>query len=270
MKPSRQLLARTGASLLLLVILTGLLASWISPHSPTEIHLDHKLASPSLEYPLGTDQMGRCILSRILHGTTLSVLLPLVAMLIMLILSIPLGLLAGYYGGVIDKMIMFVINILLSFPTLIIAIIIAGLLGPGLTHILLAVVCVGWVNYARVIRGLTISLKQRPFIAASRGSGASRLSLIFRHLMPNILPTVLVYIALDMAGLIMTLAGLSFLGLGSAPPALEWGTMLNDGKNYIQSAPQLLIYPGLAIAIVALASNFMAEGMRDAVESKTS
>ncbi|MCE5169801.1 ABC transporter permease subunit [Paenibacillus profundus] len=261
-------IASSGLYILLMVIVVGILAPMIAPHDPLAVNLTAKLLPPSLEYPLGTDQMGRCVFSRIISGTMASLVMPLTAMALILLIGMPLGVIAGYYGGVFDRIIMVVVNTMLSFPNLLLAIVLTGFLGPGTLHILLAVVAVWWAKYTRIVRGMTLSLKEKPYVKASRGCGSSDVWLMFRHIVPGTVPTVLVFSALDVGRMILAISGLAFLGLGVAPPSPEWGAMLSDGRHYLQTAPRLLLSPGLAILLVMAACNLLGEGLRDALDVK--
>ena len=261
-------IASSGLYILLMVIVVGILAPMIVPHDPLAVNLTAKLLPPSLEYPLGTDQMGRCVFSRIISGTTASLVMPLTVMALILLIGMPLGVIAGYYGGVLDRIIMVVVNTMLSFPNLLLAIVLTGFLGPGTLHILLAVVAVWWAKYTRIVRGMTLSLKEKPYVKASRGCGSSDIWLMFRHIAPGTMPTVLVFSALDVGRMILAISGLAFLGLGVTPPSPEWGAMLSDGRHYLQTAPRLLLSPGLAILLVMAACNLLGEGLRDALDVK--
>lgn len=261
-------MAATGLYVLILLLIVGLLSPYLAPHDPLAVDLANKLQLPSLSYPLGTDHLGRCILSRLIWAIPSSLMMPLGAMLIILCISIPVGLLAGYYGGRIDNLVMSLTNLALSFPAILLAIVIVGLFGPGITPIFIAIISVWWAKHARVVRSMVLSVKQKEFITASRGSGASDWRLMFHHILPNVWPTLIVLGAMDVGSLILSLSGLSFLGLGVQAPTPEWGMMLSDGGNYMQISPGLLLYPGLAILLATLTCNFIGEGLRDAWEVK--
>lgn len=189
-------------------------------------------------------------------------------MVTIMLISIPVGTISGYVGGRIDNLIMRIIDVLLAFPGLVLALVIAGMLGPGLLNVMIAVASVWWVGYARVIRGIVLSVKEKEFVLAARSSGTSHFGIIVRHILPNVLSPVIVLATLDMGSLILAISGLSFLGLGAQPPTPEWGAMLNDGRPYMQVAPQLMLYPGLAIMIVVFAFNLLGDGLRDALDPK--
>lgn len=267
-KVRRDRLAISGLLIILLVSAAGVLAPIIAPYDPTAINLANKLQHPSFEYPLGTDHMGRDILTRMLHGILISLYMPFITLLIVVMVGVIAGAVSGYAGGRVDIAIMSVTEVFLSFPSLLFAMVIAGLLGPGLVNTMIALALVWWTKYVKVIRGLVISLKEKEFIAASRTIGTPSVGIVFRHILPNLYSTVLVMGALDMGRIILAMSGLSFLGLGVQPPEPEWGAMLVDGRNYMQIAPGLLLYPGLAIMLVSLAFNLLGEGLCDALDPK--
>ncbi|WP_256972685.1 nickel transporter permease [Saccharibacillus sp. O23] len=238
------------------------MAPLLAPSDPLEIHMAHRLAAPSVEYPLGTDHLGRCVLSRLIYGTRLSLFYSLTVLAVVLAISIPIGLLAGYVGGRTDRIIMRIIDVLLAFPSLILALAVAAVLGPGELHLLLAFAAVWWTGYARVIRGMVLQLKEKDYVMAARASGSSHLRIAFDHVLRGAVRPILVLASLEVGTIMLALAGLSFLGLGAQPPAPEWGVMLSDSRAYIQTAPRLMLYPGLAIAGCVLGFNLLAEGLR--------
>jgi peptide/nickel transport system permease protein len=261
-------LALTGLVIILLVVTVGIMAPYLAPNEPQKVVLAQKLTSSSSQYPLGTDHLGRCILSRLIYGTRLSLSTATIALVTIMLISIPVGTLSGYLGGRFDNLVMRVIDVLLAFPGLVLALVIAGLLGPGLLNVMIAIAAVWWVGYARVIRGMVLSVKEKEFVLAARSSGTSHLGIIGRHILPNVLSPVIVLATLDMGSIILAISGLSFLGLGAQPPTPEWGAMLNDGRPYMQVVPRLMVYPGLAIMTVVLAFNLLGDGLRDALDPK--
>lgn len=262
-------LALVGLVIVALVILVGVLAPHLMPNDPVRVSLDQRLAPPSAEYPLGTDHLGRCLLSRLIYGTRVSLSTAAVALLTIMLISIPVGTIAGYMGGWVDNLLMRLIDVLLAFPGLILALVIAGMLGPGLLNVMMAVSAVWWVGYARVIRGLVLSVKEKEYIMAARSCGTPEWAIVIRHILPNVLSPVIVLATLDIGKLVLSISGLSFLGLGAQPPTPEWGAMLNDGRPYLQVAPQLMVYPGLAIMITVLAFNLLGDGLRDALDPRS-
>ncbi|MBV1770172.1 MAG: ABC transporter permease subunit, partial [Candidatus Desulforudis sp.] len=219
-------------------------------------------------FPLGTDHLGRCILSRLIYGTQVSLPIAGLTLAVIILIGIPIGILSGYCGGRVDNIIMRVVDVLLAFPSLVLALVIAGMLGPGLINVLIALASVWWVEYARFVRAIVLSVKAKEFVLAARASGTSDVGIMTRHILPDVLSPVIVLATLDMGKLILVISGLSFLGLGAQPPAPEWGAMLNDGRPYLQVAPQLMLYPGLAIMTVVLAFNLLGDGLRDALDPR--
>lgn len=261
-------LALLGLVIILAVVAVAVFAPYLAPNDPVRVDLTQRLAPPSAQYPLGTDHLGRCLLSRLIYGARVSLTTAALALSAITLISIPLGTLAGYCGGWVDNAIMRVVDVLLAFPGLILALVIAGTLGPGLLNVMLALSLVWWVGYARVIRGMVLAVKEKEFVLAARACGTSELGIIVRHILPNVLSPVIVLATLDMGKLILAISGLSFLGLGAQPPTPEWGAMLNDGRPYMQVAPQLMIYPGLCIMTVVLAFNLLGDGLRDALDPR--
>jgi len=261
-------LAVVGLAITLLLVLVALLAPSIAPHDPVEQHLDLRLLSPSWQYPLGTDDLGRCVLSRIIYGTRISLQVGVVVVGITTTLGTLLGLIAGYRGRIIDEVIMRIVDVLLAFPGLILALVIAGLLGPGLFNVMLALSVIGWTRYARVVRGCVLSAKERTFVEASRALGSSNFHIMFHHVLPEALSPVIVMATLGMGWTILSAAALSFLGLGAQPPMPEWGSMLSSGRAFLQVAPHLTTFPGVAIMVTVLAFNFLGDGLRVALDPR--
>ena len=261
-------LAVVGLAIVLSLVLVAIFAPFIAPHDPIEQHLDLRLLSPSWQYPLGTDDLGRCILSRLVYGTCVALQVGVVVVGITALLGTLLGLLAGYLGGIADEVIMRVVDVVLAFPGLILALVIAGLLGPGLFNVMLALSIVGWTSYARVVRGCVLSAKERGFVEAAQALGSSNVHIMFRHVLPEALSPVIVMATLGMGGTILSAAALSFLGLGVQPPMPEWGSMLNNGRAFLRVAPHLTTFPGLAIMVTVMAFNFLGDGLRDALDPR--
>lgn len=240
-----------------------ILAPWISPHDPVEVNLALKLQSPTWEYPLGTDHLGRCSLSRLLHGAQVSLGFASLIFISSLLIGLLIGTFSGYKGGVIDLMLMRFCEGVMAFPSLVLILGLVGIFGPGLPQVVLAMVLVQWVYYARMFRGMVISLKERNFITAARISGSSQWTIIRRHLIPNVLPPIIVMGTLEIGWAIMDIAAMSFLGLGIQPPSPEWGSMIHEGKSYIRSNPELMLYPGIMILIVVITFNVLGEALSD-------
>lgn len=251
-----------GAAIVLLVLGAGAFAPLLAPNDPLAVEMGARLADPSWRYPLGTDHLGRCVLSRLLYGTRLSLFHALLVLAAVFAVSIPVGLLAGYAGGRTDRFIMRIIDVLLAFPSLILSLAVAAMLGPGALHLLLAFAVVWWAGYARIIRGLVLQLKQRDYITAARAAGSSQGRIVFDHILRNAARPIGVLASMELGTILLSLAGLSFLGLGAQPPTPEWGVMLGDSRPYMQTVPELMLYPGLAIALSVLGFNLLAEGLR--------
>ena len=260
---------RTGMAGLLIVsavALVAIAAPLLSLDDPTRVDALRRLSPPSAATPFGTDNLGRDILSRLIWGARLSLGTAGLAALLILTIGVGLGMIAGFYGGVLDDLLMRVVDVLLAFPALILALAIAGVLGPSISSVMIGIVAVAWADYARVMRGQVLAARERQYVEAARAIGVPDLRILARHLLPNVLPPILVLASLEMGGLILAISGLSFLGLGAQPPTPEWGAMLNDGRAFIAAAPQLMIYPGLAISIVVVGFNLLGDGLRDAFD----
>lgn len=256
--------------LVLVVSLGGLafLAPVIAPHDPAVIFPEHKLAGPSIEFPLGTDNLGRCLFSRLLYGGRISLAAAGLASLIVMFIGIAVGVIAGYFGGWIDFVLMRIVDLLLAFPLLVLALAVTGMLGVGLLSVFIGVVSVWWASYSRVVRALTLSLRERQFIEAARAGGVRPARIVLRHIVPNVISSIVVLSTIEMGRLLLVISGISFLGLGVQPPAPEWGAMLNDGRAFLRSAPQLMIYPGLAISLAVLGFNLLGDKLRDELDPR--
>ncbi|MFC4769097.1 nickel transporter permease [Effusibacillus consociatus] len=258
-----------GLILMALIVLVTLIGSYLVPNDPLTVNMGERLLSPSLQYPLGTDHMGRCIFSRIAAGSQETLGITALVIITVILIGIPVGLLSGYIGGRLDAVTMRFVDGFSAFPEFILAIAVAGFLGPSLTNVMLAVVLVKWMGYARVVRGIVLSEREKEYVMVARVGGCSTWKLLRRHLLPQIVSPVLVLAALDVGKVILTISSLSFLGLGAQPPAPEWGAMLNDGRPYFQTVPELMVYPGIAILLVVLACNLIGDGLRDALDVKS-
>lgn len=257
-----------GLALVLFVVFSALLAPWIAPYEPNEQDLLNRLEPPSAEHPMGTDQLGRDMFSRLLYGARISLQVALVVVAITLVIGTLVGVVAGYSGGWVDEALMRIVDILLAFPGILLALVIAGILGPSLTNIMIALAVVGWTQYARIIRGSVLSIKEKEFIEAARLMNVSRARIIMRHVLPNVITPVVVLATMDMAYVILGTAGLSFLGLGAQPPTPEWGAMLSEGRNFIQTAWWIVNFPGLVIMITVLGFNLLGDGLRDVLDPR--
>jgi peptide/nickel transport system permease protein len=258
----------TGLLIILIFTGTAVGAPIIATHDPTEVDPMAMLAPPTSEHWLGTDNLGRDIFSRLVYGARWSLGASALATLAIVLIGITIGVIAGYFGGLVDDVLMRLVDVLLAFPSLVLALAIVGTLGPSLVNVMIGMVAVWWVDYARVMRGLTVGVREREFVVAARCVGASSGRTMVCHVLPNVVPSVIVLATLELGGLILAISGLSFLGLGAQPPTPEWGTMLNDGRAFFQRAPQLMLYPGLAITLVVVGCNLMGDGLRDVLDPK--
>ncbi len=251
------------ASLIAVFFLIALLAPWIAPHDPVKVDLASKLESPSASHWLGTDHLGRDNLSRLIYGSRVSLGFAALIFASSLLIGIVVGSVSGYAGGWLDSVLMRLCEGIMAFPNLVLVLGIVGVFGPGLTQVLLALMLVQWVYYARICRNMVVSLKERPFIAAARISGSSSWTIIRRHIIPNVQRPIVVVGTLEMGWAIMDISALSFLGLGIQPPNAEWGAMIHEGTAYIRSQPELMIYPGILILIVVILFNVLGEGLSE-------
>ncbi|MBY0205722.1 nickel transporter permease [Paenibacillus polysaccharolyticus] len=249
-------------------IVLALIAPLLAPHDPLATNFAKVLQPSSPEYPLGTDQLGRCVLSRLLYGARTSLLLTFMMIGIVFGLGVAVGVVAGFLRGLVDTLLMRLCDTLMAFPGLIFAIAVVGMLGPGLFNTVVALSVVWWAKYARMARSLVISLQQKEFVTAAAFSGARKIQIISRTILPNMLPPLIVMAMMDVGGMMLSISGLSFLGLGAQPPDPEWGAMLNEGRRYLQTAPWLLIYPGLAIFSTVIIFNLLGDSLRDVLDPK--
>ena len=261
-------LAVTGAIIILSLMIIAIFAPYITPYDPVELDLENRLTSPDRNHLMGTDNLGRDVLSRIICGARVSLGMATVVVVIVMLLGLAMGTTAGYFGGVTDGIIMRLVDVLLAFPNIILALVIAGILGPSLTNVMIALAVVWWVGYARIIRGSVMSVKEKEYVEAPRAMGCTDSYIAIRHILPNVLSPVIVLATLDMGHIILSIAALSFLGLGAQPPIPEWGTMLNEGRPFMETAPHLMIFPGLMIMVTVLAFNFLGDGLRDALDPR--
>ncbi len=257
-----------GLAIVLSMSLLALLAPWIAPFDPAALNLDQILMPPSSEHLLGTDELGRDVLSRLLYGARVSLWVGFVAVGISTAIGIVLGLASGYFGGWTDELIMRGVDVMLCFPSFFLILAVIAFLEPSLTNIMIVIGLTSWMGVARLVRAETLSLRERDFIAASKLAGASTTRLLFVHILPNALAPVLVSATLGVAGAILVESSLSFLGLGVQPPDASWGNMLMDGKNTLEIAPWLSLYPGLAILITVLGYNLLGESLRDMLDPR--
>jgi peptide/nickel transport system permease protein len=265
---SRNRLSVIGAGTILLLITISILAPFIAPYDPTAIDVHNVLSSPSKEHPLGTDELGRDLLSRIIWGSRVSLKVGFVAVGIAILIGISIGALAGFYGGLIDAVLMRFVDIMLAFPTFFLILAVISILEQNIFTIMVVIGLTSWMDVARLVRAEFLSLKEMDFVSAARAVGVNDKRLIFKHILPNALSPVFVAATFGVAGAILIESGLSFLGLGVQPPDPSWGNILTAGKDNIEVAWWLSLYPGLAILITVLSYNLVGEGLRDALDPR--
>lgn len=250
-----------GAAVVVLVLLTALLAPWIAPYGPADQTLEARLEPPSRQHPLGLDELGRDILSRLIWGTRISIAVGLSVVVLAGLLGTMIGAVAGFLGGKVETLLMRVTDVFFAFPGILLAIALVAVLGPALRHVILALVVIGWTGYARLVRGQVLQIKNEEFVLAAQTVGVRKGWVVIKHVLPNVLPVLLVQASLGMAGAILAEAGLSFLGLGIQPPTPSWGAMINAGRSHLLDAPHLTLFPGLAILITVMGLNFLGDAL---------
>jgi peptide/nickel transport system permease protein len=266
----QSLLARVGFAIACLLVMVALLAPWISPARPAAQNLAVRLQGPSLSHWMGTDELGRDILTRVMYGARVSLFVSVCVVLGCGSIGLTLGMLAGYSGGIFDRIVnLLLINAFLSFPGVLLAIAFAAFFGPGIGKVILALIITGWAGYARLARAQVLKTKELEFVLAARSLGASPLRIMARHLLPNIIQPVLVQATIGMAGAILAEATLSFLGLGVLAPIPSWGAMLNDARNHLFDAPHMVVFPALAVVLAVLAFNLLGDAWRDWLDPRT-
>jgi peptide/nickel transport system permease protein len=259
-------MTRAGAAIVCVTVVAAFLGPAIAGVDPAFQDLPLRLEGPSMAHWFGLDELGRDILARLLAGARISLLVGAVVVGTSASVGTVLGSIAGYYGGVVDDVISRVSDILMAFPGLLLAIAVVAVLGPSLTNVVLALTLIGWVGYARLVRGQVLRVRELEYVQAARALGAATPRILARHVIPAALPALIVQATLGMGGAILAEASLSFLGLGVQPPAPSWGTMLNYGRSHLLDAPHVTIFPGLAIALLVLGFNFLGDGLRDALD----
>ena len=260
---------RIGGTVVAIIVGAALLAPWIAPFDPAAQDLPLRLEGPTASHLFGLDELGRDILSRVLLGARISLLVGLVVVGISASVGTAMGAIAGYYGGRVDQLISRGMDILLAFPGLLLAIALVAVLGPSLGNVVLALTVIGWVGYARLVRGQVLRAREFEYVVAAKALGAGTWRALTRHVLPTALPAVTVQSTLGMAGAILSEAALSFLGLGVQPPTPSWGTMINGGRAHLLDAPHLTIFPGLFLALLVLGFNFLGDGLRDRLDPRT-
>ena len=260
--------AMTGLVIVLIVTALAVLAPVLAPHDPTDIQLRNRLQAPSATHWLGTDENGRDILSRLMHGARISLMVGLGTVLLRAAIGITVGLVSGFYGGRIDAVLMRIADVFIAFPSLLLALAIIAIWGTGLDKVVLALSIAGWPQFARLVRGEVLSIKERTFVEAGRALGIRHLRLIVRHVLPNALPIIIVYASLNISSPIIAEAALSFLGLGIQAPDISWGTMLSTAQRFMRTAWWLATIPGVAITVTVIGFNLFGDGLRDALDPR--
>ncbi|NTW03144.1 MAG: ABC transporter permease [Oscillochloris sp.] len=260
--------AMIGLVIILFFVALAALAGLISPYPPLEQHISASLKAPSAEHLFGADKLGRDILSRILHGARISLFTGLSVVAMAAGLGTLVGTLAGYLGGWWDEAIMRITDIFFAFPSLILAMAIAGALGPSLQNALIAVAVVSWPVYARLVRGQVLVLREQEFVQAARAIGVGNIAIVLRHILPNTLSPLLVQASFDMGGTILAVSGLSFIGFGAQPPTPEWGVMISEGRNYITAQWWLSFFPAISMLLVVTGFNLVGDGLRDILDPR--
>ena len=261
-------MAIVGLIVIAIFAIMAIGAPWIAPHDPLDTSFRHRLEGPCKDHWLGRDELGRDVLSRIIHGSRVSISIGLISVCIGLIVGVPTGALSGYYGGKFDLLVQRLVDIMLAFPAILLALIIVSIMGVGLTNAMVALGVVSIPQYVRLVRGSVLSLRNKEFVQAAKALGARERVIIFRHILPNCLAPVIVQSTLQVATAILWAAGLGFLGLGAQPPMAEWGAMLSSGRGYIRVAHHVTTFPGLAIMISVLGFNLLGDGLRDALDPR--
>jgi len=263
-------LAAAGLAIIIAFSLASVFAPWLAPYNIADQQLETRLSGPTWQHPLGNDDLGRDILSRILLGARVSMRVAATVVLISGIFGILVGGLAAFVGGKLDTFVTaVVINSLMALPSILLAIALVAFLGPGLDRLIFALTIIGWVGFARLARGQVLKVKTLEFVEAARALGASSLRVFFQHVLPSIIQPVLVQASIGMAGAILAEASLSFLGLGIAPPTPSWGAMLNDGRNHLFDAPHMVVFPSLALIMTVMSFNFLGDALRDWLDPKS-
>ncbi len=269
---NRNYLTRFALLIVGLLVAIALLAPLIVPYPEqimNENNPEEKLMAPSAEHLFGTDELGRDIFSRVLYGTRISMRTALLAVGLAIIIGVPLGAIAGASGGIVDELLMRFTDLFLSFPPLLLAITIAAFMGPNLTNAMIAIAITWWPWYARLMRGQAVSIKERPFVKAAEAIGTPHIKIVFMHIIPNCISPIIVQASMDIGGVILTIASLSFLGLGAQPPLPEWGLMISTSRTYFMNAWWYSVFPGLFIFMTVLVFNLLGDGLREVLDPKT-
>ncbi|MFR0985474.1 MAG: nickel transporter permease [Frisingicoccus sp.] len=258
----------TGIVLSALIVLVTIFAPFLEPHDPTKMELSQKFIAPCREFIFGTDHLGRDIFSRVIEGARVSLSIAATVVFFSAVLGVVLGMFSGYVGGATDMLIMRVVDVLLAFPTIIFALALSTMMGTGQTNLIIAITCIQWTRYARIARGETLMLKNAEYVEAAKSIGNNTVQILGKYICPNVISKIIILASLDIGTIILYCASLSFLGLGAQPPSPDWGVMISEGKDYMQYAPWLTLFPGLTIAFSALAFNMLGDGLRDLLDPR--
>jgi len=257
-----------GGFLSVFVLLVTVFGPLFEPYNPTKMELSQKFIAPCREFIFGTDHLGRDIFSRVIEGARVSLAIAGCVVLFSTVLGVVLGMISGYVGGAVDMIVMRVVDALLAFPTIIFALALSTMMGTGQMNLIIAITCIQWTRYARIARGETLMLKNAEYVEAARSIGNNTAQILAKYIFPNVVSKIIILASLDIGTIILYCASLSFLGLGAQPPSPDWGVMISEGKDYIQYAPWLTLFPGLAIAVSALAFNMLGDGLRDLLDPR--
>lgn len=264
----RNPLSLAGMAIIALLIAIAIIAPAVAPYAPLKTDTTQRLQKPSGEHPFGTDQLGRDIFSRILYGARISLRIAILTASIALTIGAPLGLVSGYFRGRVDDLLMRVTDMFMAFPRLILAMAIAAALRPTLENVVIAISLAAWPAYARLARSVTLGIREENYVEAARAMGASTSRILFGHILPGVISPVTIQVSLDMGGILLTAAGLGFIGFGAQPPTPEWGLMISEGRNYIPGQWWVSTFPGLAISLVVLGFNLLGDGIRDILDPR--
>ena len=260
--------AMVGLAIMVLLVLCAIFADVLAPYGYDDQDLSRRFIEPCREFPFGTDNFGRDIFSRIIYGSRISLQVGLISVAISTVFGVALGAVAGYYGKVLDNIIMRVVDVMLAIPSILLAISIAAALGPGLRNVMIAISIGSVPSFARIVRASVLTIKEQEFVEAAQAVGAGDGRILLKHILPNCMATIIVQATLGVAGAILSTSGLSFIGLGISPPTPEWGSMLSAGRQYIRDHGYIVLFPGLAIMITIFALNLLGDGLRDALDPR--
>ena len=257
-----------GVVISVFMILVGTFSPYLSPHDPTKIYPRNRREAPSSQFLLGTDRLGRDILSRLIWGARISLVIGVLAVAVSMVIGLAIGLISGYYGGLLDEILMRLMDVIFAFPSLLLAIALIAVTGPSMRNVIIVIVVIGIPRFARIIRASVLSLKEKEFVEAARALSKSDMGIMTQHILPNCIAPLTVEASLSIATAIITESALSFLGLGVRPPTPSWGQMIADGRSELFTAPWIVIFPGLAIMITVLGYNLLGDGLRDALDPR--